>query len=411
MTLRSLSEKLTRQPVLTLLFYILGEVLSRTAPFLLIPFFSRQLNPSGFGQLSLYYSYVILFSALFSLSLDTACAQYYYKKGNKNNNIILSISSVYYSVLLAFSLFLLYVLEDPFFLALTVSSLSSMYMLYLVQFQARKLVLKYLSAQLLYTSVFSLTALVGVYLFKSYIAVGVAQCLSYLLLLPFLIKGKLRFTKKRHTIKYSLYLIYFGLPLVLHKSSAFLRDGFERILVSKFFSDYDLGIYFAAKQLALVLLVLITVANRAIGPYIMESLSNERFNQKFFRVFTFSTLFFAFFIGYLLQIFPGDRFMSFVFGEEYSASYALVPQVICGALLYLPYTFAVNIMYFDRRVKFIAFVTLFSSVLHVLWVCFFSYKKDLVALSYASILSNLLISLMICIKADSLLEKLNVNEK
>jgi O-antigen/teichoic acid export membrane protein len=409
--LKSLSARLTRQPLLTLLFYVFGEVLSRTAPFLLIPFLSRQLDPSGFGELSLYYGYVVLFSALFSLSLDTACAQYYYKKGNKNNNIILTISSIYYSLLLLLSLLLLFALEDSFFLALTVSSLSSLYMLHLVQFQARKLVLKYLSSQLLYTSIFSLTALVGVYLFKSYIAVGIAQCFAYVLLLPFLIKGKIKLTKKKYTVKYSLYLVYFGLPLVLHKSSAFLRDGFERILVSKFFSDYDLGIYFAAKQLALILLVLITVSNRAIGPYIMESLSKEKFNRKVFRAFIIGTLLFAFFVGYLLHIIPGERFMSFVFGEEYSASYILVPQVVCGALLYLPYTFAVNIMYFNRKVKFIALVTLLSSVLHVFWVCYFAYNKDLVILSYASIISNLLISFMICMKADSLLERINVHEK
>lgn len=391
-------------PKVTLVLYLIAEVTSRAAPFLLIPYFSRLLGATGFGELSLYYGNIVLFSALFSLSLDVTCAQYFYQKGEKQINRLIYISQAYYLLLFIFSIALLIFDVNSFTLAFSTSVSLSLYMLLLIQKQARKYVLQYILCQVSYSLLFVILSCFLVYYFKSYISVAIAQLVSYSILVLILSNKEMILLTKATYLRYCKYIIGFGGPLIFHKSSVYIRDGLERYFVFLFFSSYTLGVFFAAKQLALIILVLITVVNRALSPYIMEKLKNNELSSKVLgSIFSFLILLFLV-VYYVLYLFISPEIMAFVFGDEYSESYKYVPQIVFGALLYLPYTISVNILYFHKKVKSISLATFFISLLHVSYVYYFSLKMDLFIMSYSTVISNCLISLFIFFIASKTLK-------
>ncbi|MEH6595065.1 MAG: oligosaccharide flippase family protein [Colwellia polaris] len=396
--------KLALSPKVTLALYLIAEITSRAAPFLLIPYFSRLLGATGFGELSLYYGNIVLFSALFSLSLDVTCAQYFYKKGERKISNLIYISQAYYLLLFFFSIILLIFNVNSFTLAFTTSVSLSFYMLLLIQKQARKYVLQYILCQLSYSLLFVVLSCSLIYYFKSYISVAIAQLMAYSILILIISNKEMISMTRATSFRYYKYIISFGGPLIFHKSSVYIRDGLERYFVFLFFSSYTLGVFFAAKQLALIILVLITVINRALSPYIMESLKNNKLtSQMLASIFSFLILLFLI-IYYALYVFITPEVMGFIFGDDYSDSYKYVPQVVLGALLYLPYTISVNILYFHKKVKSISLVTFCISLLHVGYVYYFSLEVDLLFMSYSTVISNSLISLCIFFIASKTLK-------
>ena len=52
--------------------YISGELLSRSIPFILLPYLTRRLGVDGFGQMSYYQTILALFAIIIGLSQDGA---------------------------------------------------------------------------------------------------------------------------------------------------------------------------------------------------------------------------------------------------------------------------------------------------------------------------------------------------
>ena len=63
--------------------YLIGELINKALPFLLMPYLTRKLGPEGFGELSYYLTILALFSIFIGLSQEGAVTRYFYFYGNK----------------------------------------------------------------------------------------------------------------------------------------------------------------------------------------------------------------------------------------------------------------------------------------------------------------------------------------
>ena len=73
------------------LIYVVGEMTAKAVPFLLLPYLTRVLGTTGFGDLSYYLSLTAFILIAMSLSQNGALTRYFYVYGRHGlGNILLS---------------------------------------------------------------------------------------------------------------------------------------------------------------------------------------------------------------------------------------------------------------------------------------------------------------------------------
>ncbi|MFH4134884.1 oligosaccharide flippase family protein, partial [Acinetobacter baumannii] len=78
----------------------------------------------------------------------------------------------------------------------------------------------------------------------------------------------------------------FGLPLILHQSSFFIKGQLDRIFIYQQYSKAELGIYSAGVQIAAVLPIILMALNKAIVPYYYQGLKDSSLTIKKIKKYT-----------------------------------------------------------------------------------------------------------------------------
>lgn len=73
-----------------------------------------------------------------------------------------------------------------------------------------------------------------------------------------------------------MYLFGFGIPLILHHSSIFLKGQLDRVFIYHKFSEEDLGLYAMGAQIAMILAIVVQALNKATLPYFYEALKQKK---------------------------------------------------------------------------------------------------------------------------------------
>ncbi|MFA0350107.1 lipopolysaccharide biosynthesis protein, partial [Vibrio sp. 10N.222.55.C6] len=77
--------------------YLIGEVLSKLIPFVLLPYFSNTLSVDEFGRLGLYQAYYNFFVIFILFGFDSIILRSYHRYGEKISNELLTLSFFYTS--------------------------------------------------------------------------------------------------------------------------------------------------------------------------------------------------------------------------------------------------------------------------------------------------------------------------
>ena len=77
------------------LIYLVGEMLAKAMPFLLLPYLTRKLGTAGFGELSYYQAAFSLLLIGFGMSQDGAVTRYYYVYGQRNLHSVVYAGALY----------------------------------------------------------------------------------------------------------------------------------------------------------------------------------------------------------------------------------------------------------------------------------------------------------------------------
>ncbi|HHB0627072.1 TPA: oligosaccharide flippase family protein, partial [Escherichia coli] len=75
--------------------YVIGELISKSVPFLLLPYLTRRLGIDGFGEMSFYQTILALLVIVISLGQDGAVARYFYFYGARSINLIVTVGALY----------------------------------------------------------------------------------------------------------------------------------------------------------------------------------------------------------------------------------------------------------------------------------------------------------------------------
>ena len=382
--------------------YLIGELFAKSLPFLMLPYLTRKLGPDGFGELSYYLTWLALFGIFIGLSQEGAVTRYFYFYGKKALNTIVTAGYLYNVVISAILLLGCWFFQAEIMAYIVLATMFQSFInVQLALRQCQQQPIKYITLQIilslmsLFFTITALELLSGDLVAYRILAIVVANALTFFIasaILGDLFSGKNRITLQRLKLS-ALYIFSFGIPLILHQSSFFIKGQLDRLFIYEKYTKTELGIYSAGVQVAAVLPIVLMALNKAIVPYYYQGLKEKKLSIQSIKKYTLFCLAFCIipaFIGYVLPISVYVWFL----GEKYADSKYYVVMYLLGYGANLPYLMLVNYLFFHARNKLIASVTFISAIFYmVLMVVLGQYSIEY--LPYALILSNILMVLIL----------------
>lgn len=358
--------------------YLIGELVSKALPFILLPYLTRTLGPAGFGDLSLYQVLVSLIFIIVSLNHEGAIARYYFFYGKRAVALVVASSCLYSSMIfLIGGVFAIVFQSEILFILLLCAYTQSLINTQLVIRQMQKKVKEYLIIQI-GSSALSLLLTFAVFEFiaasaNMRIAVVAVSNIAMSMLTLFLLSGGVHSDFKKISISYRklktsfLFLFAFGAPLLIHNISLYSKGQLDRILVYKTYTDIDLGFYSAGFQIASILAVLLMAMNKAFVPYFYENLKNGQLafvTIKRWVLYAMIIVPIPALVGYVFPV----GFYSWVLGDSFVESKIYTVIFLFGIAVTLPYFIVVNYLFYHGKTKLISISTAVSSILHLILV-------------------------------------------
>ncbi len=348
--------------------YIGGEILSKILPFLLLPYLTRQLGPEGFGTLSYLQAWIAVAVIILSLSQDGAITRYYYFYGKRSLNLVVQSGLIY--TLACAGLVILFAWMSQSLLILYVGLTATAQAILNAQlsiWQCQKKPLVYTALQLIHSLLAVSLTLVLFYLYTASPTLRIiAMCLGatlaaliawfcYLKFQPYRTKPN-----ARHLFLSFSYLLGFGLPLLLHHLSFFIKGQFDKMFIYQFFDTALLGIYSAGFQLASIVAVLLMAINKAVVPYYYEALKKEQLTKDNILTYSIFALVLTPIPSLIAYILP-ESVYGLVLGPSFIAAKWFTISFLFGITLNVSYLILVNYLFFHGKNTVISMCNLIST--------------------------------------------------
>lgn len=326
--------------------YAIGDICPRLFTFLIFPIFTTHLPPSEYGIINYINTIDTFLSVISILSLNTFFLVYYYKvDGEQERKKLMGNLSIF---VFAFSLFLtaiLFLVGPSLFTAwgsnvdfypyislgviFNLCNVVTLLPTCLYRVQERPLPLTILNVSKSFLILIASTLVVTAYPGGAYEVLVARVSIAFIFSLIFLMvtRKEAIFNINFQQLKIAL---RFSLPLVPGALAFYLFSLFDRILIDKYLSLTDLGIYSTASTLALLLNIISNGAYRAFEPYFFQTIGKERFKRDFERVrdiLLASVLIGSIFIGLLAK-----EFFELFSSQQYWEAYKYVTIILIGAV-------------------------------------------------------------------------------
>ncbi|WP_338560582.1 oligosaccharide flippase family protein [Acinetobacter sp. KS-LM10] len=377
--------------------YLIGELFAKSLPFLMLPYLTRKLGPDGFGELSYYLTILALFSIFIGLSQEGAVTRYFYFYGNKAIDLIVKAGYLYNIIFSCVCLIVAWMLKSEIIAYITlIATFNSFLSVQLALRQAQKqpvpyIIIQFLSSiSLIVLTVIMLEYVAGDQVVNRLVALLWSSALVFFVTYLFINKSfkiSRKFSLKNY--KSSLFYIFsFGIPLILHQLSFFMKGQVDRIFIYKLYAPAELGVYSAGVQIASVLTIFFMALNKAIVPYYYERLKNKKLTIEKIKKYTLTSLIFISLPALFCYFLPNTLFIWFL-GKGFGDSQFYTVLFLIGYGLTLPYLLLVNYLFFYGKNKLIASVTFSTSVVYIMLLAFLS-EISIKYIPFSLILSNLL---------------------
>ncbi|MDH2496575.1 oligosaccharide flippase family protein [Acinetobacter baumannii] len=378
--------------------YLIGELFAKSLPFMMLPYLTRKLGPDGFGELSYYLTMLVLFGIFVGLSQDGAVTRYFYFYGKKALNTVVKagyLFNITISILLLFGCW--WLKAEIMAYVVLATMFQSFVNVQLALRQCQKQPLKYITIQIILSLTNVLFTIAALEYFSHdlvgyrILAIVISNLTTFLiasLVLGDLFRDHNRFTWQR--LRLGLFYIFtFGLPLILHQSSFFIKGQLDRIFIYQQYSKAELGIYSAGVQIAAVLPIILMALNKAIVPYYYQGLKDSSLTIKKIKKYTLISLPLSVLPAVVGWLLPEQVYLWFL-GPSYIGSKYYVIMYLLGFGSNLPYLILVNYFFFYAKNKTISTISLISSLVYLLGLWLLC-SVDISLIPYSLILSNLVL--------------------
>ncbi|OOF80363.1 flippase [Rodentibacter ratti] len=372
--------------------YLVGELSSKCIPFLLLPYLSRKLGVEGFGELSYYQTLLALFVIFIGLSQDGAVARYFYVYGYRSLNLVVNTGYAYTLCMGGVGLLFCWLMHSEIMFYLVLSAIFQVFLSVQLSIrQCQKQAIPYTLIQLASTITNALLTILMLEIYETEVVekriLAILISNIFVALLAYFLYRKGTHNKGFAFSRYKtafLYIIAFGLPMIFHHGSFFIKGQLDRIFIFHRFSETDLGLYAMGAQIASILSVLILAVNKALVPYLFENLKKEKISLKdLHRWALYSLLIVP--VPSLVTLIVPEQWILFGLGNHFLGVKYYITLFLLSTSLTIPYLFLVNYLFYHGKTKEISFCSILSTIIYLGALNYFIFT-DVIYVPYASIL-------------------------
>jgi len=406
-------KKLTNGENSHVLVYMASDFLAKGIPFLLLPIYTLFLTPEQFGNIAIYNVIIEVLIIVVVLGGNSYLRVEFFKVSNNTRLFGSLLSNLFYTLPIALLLMITFVyfeldpaFHSPFWLyaSLLIACSQSVILLVIAQFQCTKKVLYVAGMNLTFAAITA--AVTIVFLNQNY--GEEARYIGYISasVLVMILSATL-YTKQYQGLpqlnrEYSISAFKFGFGILPHALSWWARTGMDRMIIAKYISVTQVGLYATAAQLSLVVIVFSNAVNQAFTPKIMKMLTNKKYDETI-------SLCIKITLGYLLVcIFIASSaplIFSLFINAKFAAAERLLPLMCAVAFFQAVVTLFSNFLYFFQRVKLLSSITFFLSALHVALALYVVKPYGTQGIIYSSIGTYFLSAILIIFIAISSIKK------
>ncbi|MCO4293118.1 oligosaccharide flippase family protein [Solitalea sp. MAHUQ-68] len=360
--------------------YIFSEAINKLVLFILLPILSVHLSPAEYGLLANFQVLILILTVLVGLNMTGIISVEFYrsakeKLSNLINNIlsILIISiGVFLLIVALLQSYLYSVTGIPSLLIYSVVIICGAQAIVQIRLEFWRLENKAVVYGVFYTTQSVIISLLTLYLViwtdlgwqGGALAIAIGQVLFMIIALISLwrngwINGKIEF---QHTKS----ILSFGIPLIPHSLSFWMRNGLDRLLMTSFFDAKHTGLYSVGAQLAAPLQMVAFAMNKAYSPTLFKMLENkdEESKRKIVKMIwgvLGITLVLTIIIEFLLPIIVG-----WLLDARYRKSFDYFYWINISYFFSTVYFLIGNFIFYFKKTHLLTYVTFGTSLLHVL---------------------------------------------
>ena len=192
-------------------------------------------------------------------------------------------------------------------------------------------------------------------------------------------------------------LLKFGLPLLPHSLSFWLKGGADKIIITNFCGLYQNGLYSMALTMNSIYNLVSNALMNAYVPNLQkrlssvkeENLENEKrsvIKQNYLIVAVFSAI-------AVLAVGAAWFILNYLVESKYQESFKFVPLLILGQWIYCIYNLSIQYVYKQKKTLILGIITFTGSVIQVGLTWLFVKLFGVIGVAYSAVIGSLLISL------------------
>ena len=377
--------------------YGLATVLPRMLSFLLVRLHTDESvlkSVADYGDVSLIYSYFVLFNVILAYGMETAFFRFFHKEDNKakvvgTSSISLIVSSVLFFVLaLAFQNQIANVIDikaEYINLVIWILLLDALVIIPFAWLRANAKPIKYAFIKILNVAInlglnlFLLlwlkdlatesSLLASIYrpnfeINYIFIANLVASAVTLLIMLPF-------YFKITYTFNTNLWkqMIRYAFPVLIAGVAFSINETFDRILLDKLLPENiaktEIGMYSACYKLGMFMTLFVTAYKLGVEPFFFSHANTENPKKNYARVLEYFVIFGS--VILLVVVVFADVLKVILIGDEAYWQAMLIVPIILLANLCLGIYHNLSVWYkITDRTKFGAYISVFGAFLTLL---------------------------------------------
>lgn len=374
------SNKLMKQTFI----YTVSDCISKGFSFLILPFLSYYISPEQMGIVSNFEVLQNILTLLAGIVMVNGIPYFYYGKTKEERAELIS-NLIFLNIFIFFLLFLISLifqsyliqilnLNKPIFLLSyiivpvnLVTSASS------ILFRLEEKPLKFATYNLSFVLLQAILLLILVMYFKwealgKVLSTVIASFILSIFHLVSLYKREYLIFKMK--IKIMKEWISFGLPLLPHSLSFWLKGGMDKILLTTYCGLATNGIYSMAMSLSSFYTLFNNSFNNAFIPYIQKKINNinpeNELAEKQSIVKFYVKIISILIIITVLAILASWIAVTYILNKRYLPSFEFVPWIIISLFITSFYGIFVQFIYFKKKTIALGSITFACSLIHLL---------------------------------------------
>lgn len=383
-------------------WFVICNIFQRGIQFIVTPIYTRLLTAGGYGEYSIFITWVNIFAVFATLNLSGGV---YYNGIAKYGRDVRKFSLSLQLLGNICTIFTLICVTAAYGRIQGILGLKYEYILlmFTVLFFQPAL-LMWMSEQRL---VFSYRAMVSVTLCSSVMipAIGIVlikvfglgatgaifgyAATNCIIGMIFYIRNL--FGQRRGVASFWKQALIFSIPLVPHYLAQIVLGQSDRIMLNYYEGDSQAGIYTLAYQVGMVLTIVVNGISDSFTPWLYLKIKNRDYCK--IQKITFMLVFFYSVLA-VPMILLAPEIVWILGTQEYYQAIYVIPPVIISTLMNVAYSMFGTILFYYEKTKLVSFASFFGALSNIILNALFIPKFGLYAAGYTTLISSII--MMVC---------------